>query len=184
VNEKVEKWKMLSRKELLNHPRMHVVEDEVELPDGSKASYVRMAPGSMGSATVIAINDADEILLQREYSYPPDEVMWQLPGGGILDGEDVIAAAKRELAEESGYSGSDAEVIGSFYMNNRRSEIRQYVVVIRGLSETKRDSDPEEIIENHWVYEGDVRRMIREGECVNAYMLAALNIWFQSQMVQ
>lgn len=184
MDESIKKWNMLSRKELLNHPRMHVVEDEVELPGGSKTSYVRMAPGGMGSATVIAINDADEILLQREYSYPPNEVMWQLPGGGINQGEDVIAAANRELAEESGYMGTDAEVIGSYYMNNRRSEVRQYVVVIRGLSEVQRESDPEEIIENHWVYVGDIRRMIREGEVVNAYMLAALNVWFQGQMVQ
>src|SRR5688572_6671095 len=125
MDETIKKWKTLSSKELLNHPRMQVVEDEVELPDGSITSYIRMAPGAMGSATVIAINDADEILLQREYSYPPDEVMWQLPGGGIEAGEDAIAAASRELAEESGYAGTDVEIIGSYYMNNRRSEARQ-----------------------------------------------------------
>lgn len=184
MDKSIKKWKTLSRRELLNHPRMQVVEDEVELPDGSKTSYIRMAPGATESATVIAINDADEILLQREYSYPPDEVMWQLPGGEMNPGEDVITAAKRELAEESGYTGSECEVLGSFYLSHRRSERRQYVVVIRGLSEVKKDGDPEEIIENHWVYIGDVRRMIREGQCTNGYMLAALNLWFQSQMVQ
>ena len=184
MNGTIKKWKTLSRKELLNHPRMNVVEDEVELPSGDRTSYIRHAPGAPASATVVAINDADEILLQREYSYPLDDILWQLPGGQVHAGEDIVDAAKRELAEESGYTGNDCEVLGWYYMAPRRSDQRQYIVVIRDLSEVPRNNDPEEIIENHWVYIGDVRRMIREGQCTNGYMLAALNLWFQNQMVQ
>ena len=180
----IEKWKTLSRKELLDHPRMKVVEDEIKLPNGLTTQYIRMAPGSQQSVAVIAINEADEMLLQREYSYPPDEVLWQLPGGGIEEGEDIIEAAKRELQEESGFTGDDCTVIGSFYVNNRRTDQKQHVVVVRGLSEATLQGDPEEMIESHWVYVGDVRRMIREGQCANGYMLAALNLWFQSEMVQ
>ena len=112
---------------------MHIVEDTVELPNGQRTQYVREAPHTSCSVAIIAINSQNEILVQREYSYPPDEIMYQLPGGGAGNEEDVIAAANRELSEESGYTARDSRVLGAFYVNNRRSDRMQFVVLCRDL---------------------------------------------------
>ena len=170
-------WKMLDRKILLDHPRMQVVEDTVELPDGKTTQYIRNAPTKTHAVAVIALNDKDEMLLQKEYSYPPNKILWQLPGGGILEGEDVIVAANRELSEESNMVAECCTVIGSFYLNNRRMDIKQYVVVATDLAVKMGQRDDEEFIENIWVPIANIESMVRAGEFENVNLLAALYMW-------
>jgi 8-oxo-dGTP pyrophosphatase MutT (NUDIX family) len=130
---KAKHWKKLGSTEVLNHPRIQIVEDTVELPDGKITTYIRHAPIKVHSVASIAINDKQEMLIQKEYSYPPNQIMWQLPGGGTREGEDIITAANRELSEESGYIGTTCKEIGSFYIDNRRSDMKQYVVLCTNL---------------------------------------------------
>ena len=171
------KWEKVGSDEVLNHPRMRLVEDEVILPNGQHARYLRQAPVSTHSVAVIALNDAGEMLLQREYSYPPNEILWQLPGGSISKGEDVVEAARRELSEESGLTARECKVLGHYFTNNRRSDEQQHVVLCRGLVRRQAEADPEEFIESQWVSVKGLDDMIASGEFKNVYLLAALNLW-------
>lgn len=153
---------------------MKLVEDEVELPDGKRIEYIREEPASGYSVAIVAINDIGEVLLQQEYSYPPDKVIYQLPGGAASADEDIIEAANRELSEESGYIGRQCKVIGSFYLNNRRSDRKQYVVLCQDLVKKKLEEDAEEFIGNEWVSLSRIRSLIDEGEIENVGLLAAL----------
>jgi len=157
---------------------MHIVEDDVILPNGKTLKYLREAPGKRHSVTTIAINDKNEILVQREYSYPPNTAMIQLPGGAIEDDEAVIVAANRELSEESGYLAENTKQIGHYFTSNRRSDQKQFVVLCTDLKEYKLPEDPEEFIESEWIKIDKLKEMIGNGEIVNINMLAALNIWF------
>lgn len=170
-------WRLLRRQDILSHPRMHLVEDTVALPDGSTARYLRVAPGAAHSVAVIALNDSGQILLQKEYSYPPDEILWQLPGGGAGDDEALEAAATRELSEESGYDAQSVQVIGYYYVDNRRSDRRQYVAVCTDLTERQLQADAEEFIESFWVELNTVEEMIAAGEITNVNLLAAIKLW-------
>jgi ADP-ribose pyrophosphatase len=160
---------------------MRIVEDVVELPNGEQMKYLRSAPGMGTSVAVIALNDKGELLVQREYSYPPDEVMYQLPGGGVENGEELEFAANRELSEESGYVAENVEMIGSFYSSNRRSDARQHVAVCTGLSERSLPKDAEEFIESEWMSFARVRELVAAGEIVNMNMLAALQLFDAQQ---
>ncbi len=172
----ITKWKFISRKTLLDHPRLKIVEDSVEIQDGKQIDYVREAPHATHSVAVITINDRGELLLQKEYSYPPDEILYQLPGGAIETNEDVLAAANRELSEESGYVGKDCEIIGSFYVNNRRSDRKQFVVLCKDLAAQKLPEDSEEFIENIWLPTEHVRQLVKDGVITNVGLLAALHL--------
>lgn len=174
------KWKTLKRIDTLKHPRLHLVEDEVELPDGNITKYLRQAPVASHSVGIIAQNSDGNILLQREYSYPPDRVLWQLPGGSINENEQLEHAASRELSEESGLEAKSCTLLGSFYTNNRRSDEKQFIVLCTGLKERKQDGDPEEFIHSTWVSIESVRSMIKNGEIENINMLAALNLFFST----
>jgi len=156
---------------------MKVVEDTVELPTGERIQYIREKPTDNASVAIIAINDNNELLLQQEYSYPPNEIMYQLPGDATNANEDIIEAANRELSEESGYIGKKCEVIGSFYLNNRRSDRKQYVVVCRELQEQKGRTDSEEFIDNEWMSVDILQSKVRKGEIVNINLLAALQLY-------
>lgn len=175
----MKKWKKISRKVLLDHPRMRVVEDTVELPSGAQTDYVLHDPDqNRQGVTIIALNEKDELLVQREYSYPPNEVMWQLPGGGVLNDESLEDAARRELSEESSYTADNVEIIGWFYWNNRRSNTQMHVAICSSLSHYDLPGDQEEDIESHWLSIDDVKKMVANGEVVNMAMLAALNLWW------
>jgi ADP-ribose pyrophosphatase YjhB (NUDIX family) len=62
---------------------------------------------------VILLDPQDRVLLMRYDDLPPDGRHWATPGGGLEPGEDYRAGARRELAEETGWTDIDllAEVL-------------------------------------------------------------------------
>lgn len=66
-------------------------------------------------ALMVALDDAQNLLLVRQYRHGTDRKYWALPGGFIDRGEDPLAAAKRELLEETGYSAKQMTLLGSLH---------------------------------------------------------------------
>ena len=164
-------WKCLESKVLLDHPRITVMEDSVELPSGEITSYVRLA--GHNAVTVICLRD-DEILLQREYSYPVGKVLLQFPGGKIDGSETPEHAAARELREESGFTFSECERLGWYYLSNRRSDSKMYVVLAKDMTPCEKSGgDAEEDIESFWMPLGKLKVLIAHGEITNFSVLAA-----------
>ena len=176
----VEPWTTVSTKQLFKNDKFTVVEDVVILPNGKETTYT-YTPSVLDSIIIIAINEHQELLIQREYSHPPRQILWQLPGGSILANEDIIVAAKRELSEESGYSFRDAKNIGFYYTNNRNSNKRQHVIIASDIYENRLPSDDDEFIESQWLSLNKVKNMIKNNEITNINMLAALSLWFQNK---
>lgn len=176
----IKRWRQLSTKRILNHRFLAVDEDIVELPNGKKITYVLHTPTTLQSVIIIAKNELGHILLQKEFSYPPNEIMWQLPGDEIKEKESIKEAANRELSEESGFNAKNLEYIGYFYVNNRKSNRKQHIVVARNLYKHKKVADEDEFIETYWVSESDLHNMITRNEFNNINLLATLNIWFHT----
>jgi ADP-ribose pyrophosphatase len=107
--------------------------------------------------------------------------MWQLPGGSMNKNEEIELAAKRELAEESGYSANKTEIIGYFYTQNRLSNQRQHVVLCTELYKHELPADEDEFIDTYWITKKKIELMISKGEINNINTLAALNIWFYNK---
>ena len=169
----IQKWRKISSRHILDHPRMQLVEDEVELPSGKKIQYLRQEYSGRGGVIVIC-RKGDKILVQREYSYPVDEILWQFPGGKIEADETTEQAATRELAEESGIKAENAKCIGWFYPDNRRTNARLFVVECDYVTDDeKARPDDTEFIESEWIENGQISQMIRRGEVRNYAMLAA-----------
>jgi ADP-ribose pyrophosphatase len=172
---KPQPWKQLSSNILLTHQRMTIVEDEIELPDGNTSHYIYQK-GTKDSVTVIAI-DGDNILIQQEYSYPPNEVMYQFPGGGIEAGEVPEKAAVRELKEESGYIGTPS-YLGFYYPRNRLSSSKMHVVLVTDVKPSKKEGgDNEEFISSEWTTIATLHKMIADGDVVNFSILAGMAIY-------
>jgi len=178
MNRHPKSWKKLSSNVLLKNVHLSIAEDIVLLPNGAKKTYVRFAPGQDRSVIVIALNSDNKILIQKEYSYPPNKIMWQLPGGSVKSGESIKVAANRELAEESGYSSKKVKVLGHFYTNNRLSDQKQYVVLSTELFAFKLPEDKDEFIDTFWLTKEEITTKIASGEFDNINLLAALNLWF------
>lgn len=166
----IKKWKTLQEDVIFEHSRIVLAEDTVLLPNGTKTKYLKFK-GNKDVATIIAINEDGHILLQREYSHPPAEVLYRFPGGAVEASEDFAYAANRELMEESGLQG-DLKLIGSYLSDDRRSDAKTHVFVATNLREASLPPDVEENIENEWLSERDIDKLLTNGELKQAYILA------------
>ena len=162
---------------MLDHPRLQVEEDEVQLSSGEKINYLKF--GCSGNGVVlIAKNEKGEILFNKEYSYVPNRELLQLPMGKIEGEENPESAADRELREETGLRAEKYEVRGSYYQNHRRSENKGIVVLAHNLSsaELARDVEEEGIQGNVWVPVDQLNSLIDSGEIIDADTLSSLRI--------
>lgn len=83
--------------------------------DGSWEYVARVA--KMGAAVILAFTEAREIVLVEQYRMPLGCRSIELPAGLIGDtgeGDTVLAAAARELAEEAGFAAAEWEDLGTF----------------------------------------------------------------------
>ncbi|MCA9346789.1 NUDIX hydrolase [Candidatus Saccharibacteria bacterium] len=167
----IKKWKTLSSKQVFSHPRHNVFIDEVELPDGSKSDYLHF--GKMNdTAMVIAVDNDGKILIQKEYSYPPNEILYQFPGGMLNDGESPEQGALREFGEETGLTG-DIKQIGWMYLENRRKSQKMYFFVANNLSAVDNfQKDPQEFFEEFWLTKQEIEKLIKNNKVRNYTALA------------
>jgi ADP-ribose pyrophosphatase len=68
-------------------------------------------------------------------------------------------------------------MLGAFYINNRRSDRKQYVVLCQNLRQQKAQGDKEEFIESQWIEPSQLNNMVSKGEIDNVNLLAALQLY-------
>ena len=158
------------RRSNFTHPRLTLIEDTVVLPDQTITKYLKFKrTGHV--ATVIGVREDGFIPLQREYSHPPGEVLYQFPAGSVPNEEDIAEGANREFMEECGLRG-DLELIGNYYSENHRTDSKTYVFVATNLHEAALPADAEEFIEYDWYSEAMIDEMMVAGKLRNAYVIA------------
>lgn len=168
-------WKKIKSEIVFEHPRMTLIEDLVELPNGEQTKYIYKK--HTGNCVTIICKNNGKILLQKEYSYPPNQVMYQFPGGGIGLEETPQDGANRELREEFGHRAESLEVIGKYCADNRRSAATMFVILATNLVEDPLEADDTEILEHYWFSEQEVEDMIKNGEIVNSNLLASWSVY-------
>ncbi|HZN71445.1 MAG TPA: NUDIX hydrolase [Micromonosporaceae bacterium] len=100
MTEAVAGYRVLSRTERFAGPVFSVVTDEVAMSDGRVADRDYIV--HIGAVGVVAVDEADRVVLVRQYRHPLRRVLWELPAGLVdVHGEPMVAAAARELAEEA-----------------------------------------------------------------------------------
>ncbi|MBQ5745315.1 MAG: NUDIX hydrolase [Ruminococcus sp.] len=105
--------KKLSSKEIFNGKILHITHDEVELEDGSHA--MREIVRHPGGVCVAAIDKDDNLLFVRQFRYPYNEVVLELPAGKLEKGSTPLENGKRELLEETGAEGFNYISLGQAY---------------------------------------------------------------------
>ncbi len=165
------KWIRKSSIVLLDHPRLKVLEDEVSLPDGKQIKYLRFGKMS-DSVTVIAQNEDGRILLLSEYSYPPGRWLLEFPGGSINGLEKPVDAANRELMEEANLKANKLQLLGKYFINNRRSDALMYVFLATMVEGAFLEKDVEEDFNIYWHGIVEIDEKIISGGITNCHVLA------------
>lgn len=109
----MEKWKTKKSEELIDTRWVKVRKDSVQLPNGQSIDDF-YAITIKDAAAIVALDEAGNLLLKREYRYCYDRDLIEVPAGAFEDGEaDGLAVAKRELLEETGYASEDWQYLGA-----------------------------------------------------------------------
>jgi ADP-ribose pyrophosphatase len=119
--------------------------DEVEFPDKHKS--IREVVEHSGGVSVIAENDEGKVILIKQYRYPVDEVIYEIPAGKLEEDEEVAECALRELREETGYQAEKIEEIFRFYPTPGYSTETIYIYKAEKLEYVGRELDEGEYIE-------------------------------------
>jgi len=93
------------QREMLSVGWLELRRDTVQLPDGATATreYIQHP----GAVAVLPLLDDGRVVMVRQFRYPVGKVLLELPAGKRDAGEDLLACAARELAEETGFRATE-----------------------------------------------------------------------------
>jgi len=151
---------------------LHVFEDTVELPDGnhSRREYIKHP----GASLIVPVFEDGSVLMERQFRYPVDQVIDELPAGKLDADESPIDAAKRELAEETGYSANEWIELGTLMPCVGYSDERIHVFLARSLALVGQSLDDEEFIETFTVPFNELYESALDGRIQDAKTLIAI----------
>jgi 8-oxo-dGTP pyrophosphatase MutT (NUDIX family) len=172
-------WQTVATKKVFENRWLALFLDEVRLPTGQRYEYTRLAPRGIGVG-VLGLNNAGEVLLEREYRHGVGGVIWQLPGGLAAEDEDLQSAGLRELMEETGYAPAvvnekTVRYLGMVWDNPAFGPMRSHIYAAWGLelaSPARRD--PAEFVTLHWVTIAWLKEAVRSGEIKDRVVVAAV----------
>jgi len=129
-----------------------------------------------GSAVILVV-EKDRMLLVRQYRLPAEKYLWELPAGKLDDGERPLAAAKRELAEETGYTAKKWSRLSSFFVSP--GYVQEYMHLFQATELTAGTATPmdDERIEMKWFRRKEVAEMIAQGKIEDAKTIIGFYQW-------
>jgi 8-oxo-dGTP pyrophosphatase MutT (NUDIX family) len=149
-----------------------VVSDTFQLNDDGDA-LVRDYIDHPGAVAVLPMNDAGEVLLIKQYRHPVGMDLWEIPAGLLdVEGEDFVAGAARELAEEADLVAAEWNVLVDFFNSPGSSSEAIRIYLARGLSDVPGHelhvrTDEEAEIELHWIPLENALASVLEGRLHN-----------------
>lgn len=143
-------------------PWYQVRQDVIRLPDGSEGVYnVVEHPGAVW---IVPVTAEGEVVLLYHYRYTVDDWCWEVPAGGLKDGQLPDEAARAELSEEIGGQAAEWRYIGPFYGSNGISNELGHIYLALGVTLAQPHHEPAEVIEIHRVPVAEALRMAQANQ--------------------
>jgi ADP-ribose pyrophosphatase len=169
--------KIISSKMVYQGKIFGVRQDHVVEPGGVNA--MRDVVTHHGSVVLFPILRESEILLVHQYRHTANDFMWELPAGRIERGERPLAAAQRELSEETGYRAKKLELIMDVYPTPGFVAERMLMYAATGLYAGASTPDADELIEPRPFKLAALLKMIRKRKIVDAKTVAGVLYYAQ-----
>jgi ADP-ribose pyrophosphatase len=140
------------------------------LPNGKEADFDIVGLGK--TAAVLALTSDNKVILAKQYRPGPEKELLELPGGSVDENETPLEAGKRELLEETGYTG-DFEEVG-FCNHSAYSEVEKYAFIAKNCKKIQEPQLGEnEFVEVTFLTLDEFKKLIRSGQMTDiqiAYM--------------
>lgn len=153
-----------------------VRKDTALLENGAQA--VRELVIHPGGVCIVPINDDGEVFLVKQFRYPFQEVLTEVPAGKLEFGEEHRGAGLRELKEEIGAECDSFDYLGVMYPSVAYLTEKIHMYLARGLRFSEQSLDSDEFLDVVKVKLSDAIEMtadgrIKDGKTIAALLLAA-----------
>lgn len=155
--------------------RIRVEVDTLVAPDGR--AIRRDAIRHPGAVVILPILDAERVVLLRNYRFVVADTLWEVPAGTVEPNEPLLDCAKRELAEETGYTAERWRSLGFVYASPGLLDEKLHLFVAEGLTPGPPRPEPDETLEPVVVPFADALRMCLDGTIRDAKTVTALLLW-------
>lgn len=170
-------WKIIHSEYLIQNQWLTVRQDHVRMPSGNEMDdyYVLEYPDWV---TIIAITNEGKYIMERQYRHGIQQTCYEICGGTVEKGENILEAAKRELKEETGYEGGKWSVFSETAPNPAAMTNICYTFLAIGVKRTSEQSlEPTEDIDVCEMTEEELIQVMESGQIIQGDMLAPLWKW-------
>jgi ADP-ribose pyrophosphatase len=176
----VETAQLLSSAVVYKGPLFRVLHDKLIEPGGRRSE--RDVIRHNGSVVILAIDNSKSrknpwIVMERQYRHAANQFLWELPAGKLDPGENALAGAQRELAEETGYSAKKWKPLVEYYASPGFLGESMKVFVAEGLVAGDAHPEDDEQIEFRLVKLSEVLKMIEKGAIVDGKTLTSVLLY-------
>jgi ADP-ribose pyrophosphatase len=171
---------LLSSEVVFQGSLFRVLRDKLIEPGGreSERDIIR----HNGSVVILAIDSSKNkndpwIVVERQYRHAAGQFLWELPAGKLEAGEDALAGAQRELAEETGYSAKKWKPLVEYYPSPGFLGESMRVFVAEGLIAGDAHPEDDEQIEFRLAKLSEVLKMIEKGAILDGKTLSSVLLY-------
>ena len=166
------KEKKLSSKLVYEGKILNLRVDTVRLPNGKEGQ--REVVEHSGAVAIVALTTKQEVLLVRQYRYPAQQELMELPAGKLELNEKPLECAKRELMEETGVVAGRWQELYAFYSTPGFSNEKLYLFMAKDLTFKEQHLDADEFVEMKKVSLQRALGMIKEGQINDAKTIVGI----------
>jgi len=169
-------FKVTESKKIFNGHVFDIKVDQIEYDSGNKG--VREVILHNGGAVVVPVKDDGKIILVKQYRYPFDEFIYELPAGKLEINEDPQTCATRELTEETGFSSDNVVKLGKIYTTPGFCNEILHIYLATNLKPGKHNREEGE--HGMEVYEftlDEINSMIANGEIVDSKSISGIHYY-------
>ncbi|WOI52649.1 NUDIX hydrolase [Parvularcula sp. LCG005] len=167
MTEKIGPWTINARRIGYDNPWLTVEHHDVTDADGRSGIYgvARFKNVAVG---VLPLFDDGTVPLVGQHRFPFDAYSWELPEGGAPKTEEPVAAAHRELAEETGVRAGQIVEFGRSHLSNSVTDEAAIYFLAWDLTEGEADPDPDEVLSQRRISFGQLAREVMDGSIDDA----------------
>lgn len=175
-------WQTLGSQQIYDNPWISVREDQVINPSGGHGIYGVVSFKSV-AVGIIPIDRHANVWLVGQSRYALGEFSWEIPMGGVPCGSDMLAGAKKELAEETGLTAARWTEIMRLHPSNSTTDEQGLVYVAQDLTEGEQQLEATEDIEVVKLPLGEAVQWVVDGKITDAISAAGLlRVWLTGGM--